>query len=66
MSPSDDLSRAIVLYVGYGLLAYPREKPAQYIKVGNVWFYAPINVDKATGRVNGVRTVYPAFPPGGG
>lgn len=31
MSPSNDLSRAIVLYVGYGLLAYPREKKERVI-----------------------------------
>jgi hypothetical protein len=36
----------------------------QYVKVGSMWFYAPINVEKATGKVIGVRTVFPRIPAG--
>lgn len=36
----------------------------QYVKVGGVWFYAPINVS-GSGVVNGIRTVFPKTPPKG-
>jgi filamentous hemagglutinin len=39
--------------------------PEQYVKVGDVWFFAPINIDKVTGAVNGIRTVFPRVPKGG-
>ena len=36
----------------------------QYIQIGSVWFYAPINIS-TTGVVNGIRTVFPRVPPKG-
>lgn len=34
-------------------------QPKQYIKINNVWFCTPINIDKKTGVIRGIRTVFP-------
>ncbi|MFS2033517.1 hypothetical protein ACEN8I_05770 [Polaromonas sp. CT11-55] len=39
-------------------------KTEQYVKVGDIWFFSPVNIDKVTGKVNGIRTVFPRVPPG--
>jgi filamentous hemagglutinin len=39
-------------------------KTEQYVKVGDIWFFSPVNIDKVTGTVNGIRTVFPRVPPG--
>jgi hypothetical protein len=36
----------------------------QFVKVGDIWFFAPVKVEEATGKVLGTRTVFPARPKG--
>jgi hypothetical protein len=39
-------------------------EPEQYVKVGDIWFFAPVKVDKLNGKVIGTQTVFPRIPPG--
>lgn len=37
--------------------------PRRYVKVGDLWFFAPVKVDKATGKIVGIQTAYPSTLP---
>lgn len=50
-------ARAQIKYQATGI-------PEQHVKIDGVWFYAPINIDEATGVVHGIRTVFPKTPEG--